>query len=134
MFPFFRKRERGKNVDGRDCANKTVVADCSCIADFSCYNVYYSGYSVATLPSSLIWNSEFVMQDHSSSKSHQEQKTTRRDVLKSAAAGLGILACAGGQTCFAQQRGGGYGRGGGVGGSISSSSKHEPTIIFVFFR
>jgi len=42
-----------------------------------------------------------------------KQETTRREILKGAAVGLGILACHGGQICFAQQRGGrGQGRGG----------------------
>ena len=42
--------------------------------------------------------------------SHSEPQPTRRDILKGAAAGLGIIACSGGQTCFAQQQGG-YGLG-----------------------
>ena len=61
------------------------------------------------------------MQNKSSSESHHNPQTTRRDVLKNAAAGLGILACSCGQACFAQQRGGGRGRGGGGGFGGSAS-------------
>ena len=59
------------------------------------------------------------MQNNSSSESHHNPQTSRRDVLKGAVAGLGILASCGGQACLAQQRGGGYGRGGaGRGGGV----------------
>ena len=46
---------------------------------------------------------------------------TRREMLKGAATGLGIIASCGGQVCLAQQHGG-YGYGGGYGGGFGSSS------------
>ncbi|MCL2119895.1 MAG: [FeFe] hydrogenase, group A [Planctomycetaceae bacterium] len=49
-------------------------------------------------------------------------------MLKDAAAGLGIIACSGGQICLAQQRGG-YGRSGGYGGGASLSiSATNPSL------
>ena len=46
------------------------------------------------------------MQNNFPAEFQHEQKTTRRDILKGAAVGLGILACAGRDACFAQQSNG----------------------------
>ena len=68
------------------------------------------------------------MQSHPPSKSNQELKTTRRDLLKSGAAGLGILACSCGQVCLAQ-RGGSYGGGGrGRGGVPVNVTPANPSL------
>jgi len=58
-----------------------------------------------------------VRPDNITSQSEQEHKTTRREMLQGAAAGLGIIACCG-KICLAQQRGG-YGIGGGYGGGAA---------------
>ena len=64
------------------------------------------------------------MQNNLSSESSHERQPSRRDVLKSAAAGLGVIACAGGQACFAQQRGG-FG-----GGSLVYVSATNPSLQY----
>ena len=61
------------------------------------------------------------MQNNISTKPEHQQQTTRREMLKSAAAGLGILASGGGRVCLAQQHGG-YGYGGGFGYGYGGSS------------
>jgi ferredoxin hydrogenase len=68
------------------------------------------------------------MQNNFPPESQPEQKPSRRDILKGAAAGLGILACAGGQACFAQQRGGGGFGYGGRGGQSVSISASNPSL------